>query len=313
MLNIGTPGLVTQSFVFNFKEQISSSSFRQNIRVSVFLTGISASAELVSNGYPTNHTFFFMRTSILSTSNYQIDFSVNSLYGDIAVNLIEYTIIYFDVTLMSATRYLMDQGVVVEQNFGGTIDSSEKQTTLIALNPDPDFENLQIFYGLSGIEARQGSSITISANHQFYTSPVNNNTLISLNLETWKLTMIMSCEYNFVQYKSLRCDLPNSNCDGNCIRSPKPHFLLNNVCYFCQSSCLTCNISLSNSKCDSCDETRQLNNRTGICACKTGFYDSLTSNVCNNCFPCASCNIRGICLTCDAGKNLFINNVLSKC
>lgn len=74
----------------------------------MFLTGISSSAELVSNGYPTNHTYFFMRASILSTSNYQIDVSVNSLYGDIAINLIEYTIIYFDVTFMESTRYQMD-------------------------------------------------------------------------------------------------------------------------------------------------------------------------------------------------------------
>lgn len=85
MLNQGTPNLVTQSFVFNFKEQISQSSLTSNIRVAVFLTGISSSSELVSNGYPTNHTYFFLNSKIVSSANYQIDVSVNSLYGDISL------------------------------------------------------------------------------------------------------------------------------------------------------------------------------------------------------------------------------------
>ena len=86
MLNQGVPGPLTQTFPFNFKQQIASNSQMGNIRVAVFLTGIVSSSELVSNGYPTNHTYFNLAANILSTTNYEIDVTVNSQYGDISIS-----------------------------------------------------------------------------------------------------------------------------------------------------------------------------------------------------------------------------------
>lgn len=44
LLNPAAPGLSTQTFQFNFKEQISGNSQVSNIRVSVYLTGIVTSS-----------------------------------------------------------------------------------------------------------------------------------------------------------------------------------------------------------------------------------------------------------------------------
>lgn len=77
---------MTQSFVFNFKQQISVNSLASDIRLSVYLTGIVSTSELVSNGYPTNHTYFSISGKVLSSTNYQIDVTVQSTYGDITIS-----------------------------------------------------------------------------------------------------------------------------------------------------------------------------------------------------------------------------------
>lgn len=279
MLNQGAPEM-TQSFQFNFKSQIASNTQSSNIRLSVYLTGITSSSELVSNGYPTNHTSFFMTSKVLSPTNYQIDVSVKSLYGDITISQVEYTIIYFDVGLMLGARYQMDSGMVALQNYGGTTEASQKSITLTPLPYNADYDNQMLFYGISGLECKQGNSIALSAVHSFYVSPSNNETQVLLTMETWKLTSIIHSEYNFILYQSLRCGLPGANCDGNCLTSTIPHFVVAEVCNFCQQSCLTCDVSNTNTKCDTCDVTRVLSNKTGLCLCKSGFYDSLQSNVC---------------------------------
>jgi hypothetical protein len=154
---------------------------------------------------------------------------------------------------MQTFRYLIDKGDVTLQNFGGTSDSSSKSITLSPLPYNANFSNLMIFYGISGLECRQGMSIALSAFYQSYLNPLTNATNVLLSMQTWKLTMMMEAEYNFIQYKSLNCDIPGSNCDGSCLTSLKPHYVVAGVCNFCQTSCLTCNVSNSNTKCDTCD------------------------------------------------------------
>ena len=280
--------------------------------MSVYLTGISASSELVTNGYPTNHNYFAMTASILSTSEYRISVSVQSDFGDITITQVEYTIIYFDVSIMKQFRYNMDRGLAELTSFGGTADTSSKSITLEPVPPDSDFDNLDIFYGISAVECRQGQSITLSAVHQFYLNPTTNLTQVFLTMETWKLTLIQLAEYNFVQYQSLRCDLPNSNCDDNCFSSPLPHFVVNGVCEFCHPSCLSCNIALSTTRCDTCHDTRFLS-PSGLCSCKQGFYDTLDSFECLSCFPCQTCTLRNVCQTCDNSLHLVLNPILSIC
>lgn len=312
MLNQGSPDTVTQTFPFNFKSQVANSQVA-NIRVSVYLTGISSSSELVSNGYPTNHTNFFLAARVLNSANYEIDVTVSSQYGDISISQVEYTIIYFDITLMQGHRYLMDKGDVTLQNFGGTADQSSKSITLTALPTNSSFSGLSLFYGISGLECKQGATIALSASNQLYQRPNSNTSEFILTMYTFKLTLMLAAEYNFVQYASLNCGLPGANCDGSCLTSPEPHYVLNGVCNYCQSSCLTCNVSNSNSRCDSCDATRYLSSSSGLCLCNPGYYDSQTSNVCSSCFPCLTCSQKGICNDCDSSVHLVLNTILDSC
>ena len=253
-----------------------------------------------------------MTATTLSTSQYRITVGVESQFGDITITQVEYTIIYFDTSIMKQFRYNMDRGIAELTGFGGTADTSSKSITLNPVTPDSNFDNLQIFYGISKVNCKQGQSIVLSAVHQFYLNPSTNLTQVFLTMETWKLTLITSSEYNFVQYESLRCDLAGANCDANCKDSSLPHFTVNSVCTFCQSSCLSCNVSLSATRCDTCHSTRTLA-PSGLCLCNEGYYDTFDSFECQSCFPCLTCALRGVCQTCDISLRLVLNPILSTC
>lgn len=78
--------VMVQSFTFNFKEQIAANSNQNNIKISVYMTGLVSTSELVINGYPTNHTYFNMRAEVLSSTNYKITIEAQSTYGDITIS-----------------------------------------------------------------------------------------------------------------------------------------------------------------------------------------------------------------------------------
>jgi len=50
----------SQSRRFNYKEQILTTSLIDNVRLQVFMTGISMTSELTNNGYSVNRTYFKM-------------------------------------------------------------------------------------------------------------------------------------------------------------------------------------------------------------------------------------------------------------
>jgi hypothetical protein len=137
---------------------------------------------LVSNGFPTNHTYFFITPTINSATTYSIEVAVNSDSGEITISSVEYTIIYFDTGLMLGHRYLMDKGDVTLFDYGGTAFASSKSINLSPLPNNPDYENLFIFYGISGLECKSGPSITLLATHKFYQSPVSNLTQVFLTM-----------------------------------------------------------------------------------------------------------------------------------
>lgn len=172
---------------------------------------------------------------------------------------------------------------------------------------------MKIFHGISALECRQGASITLSAFYENYLNPQTQSTQTLLTMQTWQLTFMLSATYNFIQYQSLKCGLPGANCDGSCLGSSRPHFVLNGVCSFCQSSCLSCNITNTNTRCDTCDETRFLSNSSGLCLCLPGFHNNIQTNKCDSCFPCKTCNLKGVCLTCDRALNMVLNNILATC
>jgi len=49
-----------QSFQFNYRQDIIITSKLSDIRISVFMTGISMTSELTNNGYSINSTYFRM-------------------------------------------------------------------------------------------------------------------------------------------------------------------------------------------------------------------------------------------------------------
>ena len=211
-------------------------------------------------------------------------------------------------------RYLMDSGTASYSAFGGTASPTSQATTLTLLNnPSGNYEGNFIFYGISSIHCAGGPSIVLSGYPTIYNNS-NTNQFI-LNAESWKLTYIWSASYQYIQYQTLKCNFPFSNCDSNCNTSPVPHFILNGICQFCHYSCLTCDVVASTSACDTCHTTRQLNPATRLCDCRSGFYDPFRNNyTCFTCFPCQTCapNSR-LCLTCNSSQNLVLNTVLSTC
>lgn len=88
-------------------------------------------SELTTNGYSVNRTYFKMTANKLEMPFYNITVSVQSMFGDITISQVEYTIVYFDRTIMSSVstgnaRYLMDSGIAEFNQFGGTASVSEQ-------------------------------------------------------------------------------------------------------------------------------------------------------------------------------------------
>ena len=94
------------------------------------------------------------------------------MFGDITIAQVEYTIVYFDVTLMENQngfgRYLMDSGVAQFNQFGGTPSPTTQADALLPLPVNDNYENSVIFYGISGIDCSRGASIAISAYPTFF-------------------------------------------------------------------------------------------------------------------------------------------------
>jgi len=178
---------------------------------------------------------------------------------------------------------------------------------------NPSYQSNTIFYGISSLDCSRGASITVSAYPTVYNNSKGDQFI--LNAQTWKLSFIALADYSFLQYMTLKCDLPGANCDNKCQNSTTPHFILNGACSYCQYTCLTCNVSNSASVCDSCDITRVLNTLTKKCDCKSGYFDPYQNNyTCKSCYPCATCsNSNQVCLTCYTNLHMIKNSVLSSC
>jgi hypothetical protein len=153
---------------------------------------------LVANGYPNNQTYFSIAGTVLSSSKYQIDVAVKSQFGDVTISQVEYTIVYFDATVMINYRYQMDSGVVSLQNFGGTTDASSKSISINPLSPNANFSSLKGFYGVAVLDCRQGTNIVISTSYQIFTNPLTNATQIIVKMLTWRNTFVVLSSYNFI-------------------------------------------------------------------------------------------------------------------
>lgn len=108
------------------------------------MTGISMTSELTNNGYSVNRTYFKMTATKLALPFYNITVEVQSMFGDITIAQIEYTVVYFDVVRIStpttpAAMYLMESGGSSFGNFGGTAAPTVVANTLAPLPVDPNY------------------------------------------------------------------------------------------------------------------------------------------------------------------------------
>ena len=63
---------------------------------------------------------------------YTIQIAVKSSSGDVLIKVIEFTVVYFDVTKIG-TEYQMNSSTVVATNFGGTFFKTSLSTPLDSL------------------------------------------------------------------------------------------------------------------------------------------------------------------------------------
>jgi len=110
-----------------------------------------------------------------------------------------------------------------------------------------------------------------------------------MQMQTWKLTFMLSSSFNYIQYNSLKCSEPGANCNSTCSKDLRPYFIVSNECKYCHYSCMTCNVSNSDKICDTCHTTRILNPNTKLCDCKPQYYETRESYICADCFPCGTC------------------------
>lgn len=96
--------------------------------MTVYLTGIDAESETVSNGYPRNSAYFSLSVQDKTISSYTIIVKLRSS-GDAIIRRIEFTVVYFDISAVS-NNYLMRSNSVAVSNFGGTVYKSSVSIAL---------------------------------------------------------------------------------------------------------------------------------------------------------------------------------------
>jgi hypothetical protein len=52
-------------------------------------------------------------------------------------------------------------------------------------------------------------------------------------MQTYKLTLMLEANYNYVQFNELNCGEAGANCDDSCLDGKKPNFIANGLCFFC--------------------------------------------------------------------------------
>jgi len=300
-----------QSFDFNFKEEISANAkTSSDLSVSVYLTGLSTTSEMTTNGFATNRTSVNLRIILSSINFYSIEVSINSDYTEVLIDWVMCTVVYFIPSVMINNNYQMNSGVATSRAYGGTLAAVSQSIDLLPLAPNDKFENLKFFFGISNIDCKDGENIALLGVENYFTG-TNNTMRLLLSMQTWKLTFILSSSFNYIQYNSLKCSLPGANCINTCSKDSKPYFIVSNVCSYCHYSCLTCNVSNTDNKCDTCDTTRTLNPKTNLCDCKPQFYDTRDNYTCADCFPCGTCEKINTCTTCLDNQHMILNSVTS--
>lgn len=112
------------------------------------------------------------------------------------------------------------------------------------------------------------------------------------NIQYYDITNVQQCQK--CSYTCLTC----SQTSSNCLSCPSTRYLLssscpctsglfddmisnNSTCSSCLYMCETCDSSYS---CLTCPSTRFLNS-SNLCACLSGYYDTLTNKLCQACHP----------------------------
>ena len=107
-----------QNFTFNFKSNENSNGDKipifpsntniNNIRISVYLTGISSQSETILNGYSINYHFMSLNVRVINATHYEVQVGIKSELGDVQIDEVEFTVVYFNLVTMINGKYQID-------------------------------------------------------------------------------------------------------------------------------------------------------------------------------------------------------------
>lgn len=159
---------------------------------------------MTTNGYPTNRTSVNLRIVASSAKFYNIEVSINQDYTDVLIDWVMCTVVYFIPSVMIDNKYQMNSGIATLRAYGGTLAAVTQSIDLIPFTPVDKFENLKFFYGISNIDCKDGENIALLGVEKYYTGNDNSMRLL-LQMQTWKVTFMLSSSFNYMQYNSLKC------------------------------------------------------------------------------------------------------------
>ena len=215
-----------------------------------------------------------------NTANIQISTGIT----DFAITLV------YAGSKLSSVRVDLD-AIVLEQLSGLTV------SIWGLTNPAADSTSSEAWL----IQVYSGNGVLVAQSQSYYFL-----TLCDPNCRSCLTPSPSSC---LSCYSGLYLDTTASTCVPSCSTT---QMLLNEACYSCSSSCLTC--AGNPYICTSCPVSTFLNPTTGTCVgtCPDHTYSNSSTGNCTNCPPeCRSCSSEAVCTYCS--DNYLLNSSSNTC
>jgi hypothetical protein len=157
------------------------------------------------------------------------------------------------------------------------------------VSPSSSSWSIQSYNGAYSLIAQSSASVVFSA-------PCGTTCRDCLNT-----TYCLNCYSNPLVNSLPKLDYSLRTCISACSSS---QYLVNEICFSCSGSCLTC--ALTSDNCTSCSSSYLLGTQC-LPACPEGYYSTSTlCLICNN--NCLVCNSSSVCLNCQPGYLLQSNS-----
>lgn len=150
----------TQTLIYDFKTIEQGTTSRPifdtsvplaDISLTIYLNGIISTSENTNNGYAKNYTYFSLTTRFNNTKFYEVIIEVRSTFGDVTIQSIEFTAIYFRKSTVLENFQMIGETMSSGQ-FGGQFYKSVKAKETVSLPYDNAFDNsINFFFGISKI------------------------------------------------------------------------------------------------------------------------------------------------------------------